>query len=70
MQDPLEYLMSVVNDPGADAALRVRAATAAAQYMHTKTKDGGKKDRQQADAAGVASGQFAPTAPPKLAAVK
>ena len=70
VQDPLDYLMSVVNDPDADAALRVRAATAAAQYIHTRTKDGGKKDRQQADAEGVASGRFAPKAPPKLAAVK
>lgn len=68
--DPLEYLMSVVNDPAADPRLRVRAAVAAAQYKHVKAGDGGKKEQLQAAAEQAATGRFAPAAPPKLAAVK
>jgi phage terminase small subunit len=50
--------------------LQVRAAIAAVQYTHTKRHDGGKKDEQGEKAERASAGRFAPTAPPKLAAVK
>lgn len=64
--DPLAYLLHVMNDAGQEPRLRVRAAVAAAQYLHTKTHDGGKKDGRQEAAKKAASGRFAPKAPPKL----
>jgi phage terminase small subunit len=64
--DPLEFLLGVMNDPGADAALRVRAAIAAAQYVHTKTHDGGKKEAREEAAKQAGAGKFSAAAPPKL----
>lgn len=61
--DPFDYLMSVVNDPGADAALRVRAAVAAVQYVHAKKGEGGKREEAQ-NAAQRAASKFKPSAPP------
>jgi phage terminase small subunit len=55
---PLAFLLSVMNDNAADPALRVKAATSAAQYMHTRRQDGGKKDEQLEAAKGVAAGKF------------
>lgn len=55
-----------MNDVRQDPKLRVRAAVAAAQYLHTKTHDGGKKEAAAERAAKAASGRFAPPAPPKL----
>ena len=52
-------------------ALQVRAAIAAAQYVHTKRHDGGKKDDQIGRAKKVAGGKFAAAAPPlKLVGTK
>jgi phage terminase small subunit len=65
-QDPLDFLMAVVNDPLASPALRVRAAIAAAQYKHTKRHDGGKKDEVGDKAKKAGSGRFSPAKPPKL----
>lgn len=62
---PLEFLLTAMNDEKLDANTRIRAAVAAAQYVHVKTHDGGQKEKRQkvADEAGV--GQFAPSdAPP------
>lgn len=56
---PLAFLLSVMNDPEADPALRVKAASTAAQYMHTRRQDGGKKDEQADKAKQAASGKFA-----------
>jgi phage terminase small subunit len=64
-QDPLEFLLSVQNDPNAAPALRVRAAVAAAQYMHTRRADGGKKEEQEARAIELMQGgKFALSRPP------
>lgn len=63
---PLEYLLRVMNDPVQDERLRVRAAVAAAQYVHTKTHDGGKRDAQADRAKQVAGGKFAAAPPPRL----
>lgn len=63
-QDPLDFLLSVQNDAAATPALRVRAAIAAAQYVHVKKHDGGKKDDQKEAAQLAAKGRFKPSAPP------
>lgn len=65
--DPLEFLLGVMNDVDQDPRLRVRAAVAAAQYIHTKTHDGGKKAAVDEKAKTVAGGKFrAAAAPLKL----
>lgn len=62
---PLAFLLAVMNDPAQDPKDRIRAAVAAAQYVHPK-KEGGKKDERQEEARKTAGGKFAPAAPPKL----
>ena len=59
---PLEFLLAVMHSPGADMRLRLRAAVAAAQYVHLEKGDGGKKD----EAAEAAKGRFAASVPPRL----
>ena len=63
-ETPLAFLLSVMNDNAADPALRVKAATSAAQYLHTRKQDGGKKDEQIEAAKRVAAGKFGASAPP------
>jgi len=66
--DPLAFLLRQMNDRTLDPAVRQRAAIAAAQYVHTKTKDGGKKEARQkaaaAAAAGKKPGSFTPMSAP------
>lgn len=68
---PLEYLLGVVNDLDAEAADRMRAAVAAAPYVHARASDiiaaKGKKEQQQEAAEQVAGGKFAPRRGPRLA---
>jgi phage terminase small subunit len=59
--------MRDVNEPKAN---RLRAAITAAQYIHVKRDDGGKKEERAEKAAEAATGKLAPSAPPKLAVVK
>lgn len=47
---------------------QLRAAIAAVQYTHTKTKDGGKKEARQKKAEDIAQ-KFQTATPPKLVAV-
>ena len=65
-QEPLDYLLAVMNDNEADPVLRVRSAIAAAQYRHTKRSDGGKKDEKQKAAELAELGKFKAAAAPKL----
>ena len=44
---PLEYMLAVMRDPGADEARRDRMAQAAAPYVHARAEAAGKK--QQAE---------------------
>ena len=44
---PLEYMLAVMRDPGADEARRDRMAQAAAPYVHARAESAGKK--QQAE---------------------
>lgn len=66
-ETPLAFLKAVMNDLELDAALRVRAAIAAAQYEHAKKGEGGKKDETADAAQKAATGRFAaPVTPPRL----
>ena len=53
-RDPLEFLLDVMQGKVAANQVQVRAAIAAVQYLHTRTKDGGKKERAQRRALEVA----------------
>jgi hypothetical protein len=66
VEDPLDFLLAVMKDPSAPAAERVRAAISASQYVHVRTKDGGKKVIKGKAAEAAGGGKFAPAAPPKL----
>jgi len=66
---PLEYIMSVINDPNADEARRDRLAIAALPFLHGKVAEEpapSKREQQQEAAEAAATGPFAPGAPPKL----
>lgn len=62
--DPVGFLLGVMNDLEQDPKLRVRAAIAAAQYTNVKLADGGKKDLKQTAADKAVTGKFAPTTAP------
>lgn len=64
--DPLDFLLAVQDDVGADPRLRVHAAVVAAQYKHAKKGEDGKKGERQAAAVRAGKGRFAPSAPPRL----
>ena len=64
---PLEYLLSVVRDPGADEKIRIQAASIAAPYCHAKKGEaGGKKEAANEKAKGAAAKFGARPAPLKL----
>lgn len=65
-RDPLEFLLDVMQGRVEANAGQIRAATAAAQYVHSKKGEGGKKDGKNAAAGHATKGKFAPAAPPKL----
>jgi phage terminase small subunit len=65
---PLDYLMSVVRDTGADQRIRIQAASIAAPFLHIKKGEGGKKDDAADKAKKAGGGKFAPSAPPRLVA--
>lgn len=66
-EKPLDFLLKVQNNAKVPVEQRIRAAIAAAQYVHVKLADGGKKPLRQDAAKAAAGGKFkaAPT-PPKL----
>lgn len=66
-KEPLAYMLSVMNDPNADASRRDRMAVAAAPFLHKKLGEGGKKDNAKDSAEKAGTGRFAPAAaPPRL----
>lgn len=68
-RDPLEFLLDVMQGRIKPTPEQLSAARAAAQYVHVKKGDGGKKEEQADAAAKVAAGnRFAPTPAPRLAA--
>ncbi len=64
-EDPLKFLLGVMNDTAQDPQLRVKAAIAACQYTHQKKGEGGKKE-SKAEAAKKVAGRFGPPTAPKL----
>jgi phage terminase small subunit len=65
--DPLAYLLALMNDPGADVVRRDRAAIAAAPFVHAKAGAAGKKEDAQEAAGRVGKGRLAtPATPPRL----
>jgi len=65
--DPLKFLMAVMNDAGEEIDVRKDAAKAMLPYIHPKKGETGKKEARNA-AAKAASGasKFGAMAPPKL----
>lgn len=63
-RDPLEFLIGVMTGEIAANAAQVKAAVAAAPYVHSKKGEGGKKDAHASAAKKAAGGKFAPAAPP------
>lgn len=62
---PLQYMLKVMNDPGADKNRRDRMAQAAAPFCHARKGEGaGKKDEKADKAKNAAKGRFAPGTPP------
>jgi len=61
-QSPLEYMLSVMNNPAAHPERRDRMAVAAAPYFHVRAGEQalGKKDEAQERAKAAARGRFAP----------
>ncbi|HCB0645635.1 TPA: terminase small subunit [Klebsiella variicola subsp. variicola] len=63
--DPLKFLMAVMNDATEDIDVRKDAAKAMLPYKHPKMGETGKKDAKS-DAAKKAANKFAVQQPPKL----
>ena len=65
--DPLQFLMAVMNNTGEDIDVRKDAAKAMLPYIHPKKGETGKKDAKNAAAKVAAgAGKFGSMAPPKL----
>lgn len=62
--DPRVFLVSVMNDPIADARLRLDAAKALLPYVAEKPVEAGKKQQRVQAAKKVSGGKFASVAPP------
>jgi hypothetical protein len=56
--NPLAFLLALVNEPAADIRLRLTAAVAAMPYVHAKMGDAGKKDEKRAAAKKASVGKF------------
>ena len=48
---PLDYMLSVMNDPGVDDARRDRMAIAAAPYVHARVADAKRGKKEEAEQA-------------------
>lgn len=65
-QTPLEFMLMVMRDPAIEDRIRLDAAKSAAQYVHGKIGEGGKKDERQQAAKRAGAGKFGAAAPPRL----
>ena len=61
---PLEFLVAAMLGKVEASPTQVKAAGLAAQYMHTRRSDGGKKEEDADKAKKASSGKFAAAAPP------
>lgn len=65
--DPLQFLMAVMNDSSEEIDVRKDAAKAMLPYIHPKKGETGKKDARNAAAKATAgASKFGAMAPPKL----
>ena len=62
--DPLAFLVSVMQDKTADSRLRIDAAKALMPFVHRKLGEGGKKDQKAEAAKQASTGRFAVKSPP------
>lgn len=65
-RDPLEFLLDVMQGKVAANAAQVKAAIAAAPYVHPKKGEGGKKEKAADAAKKAADGKFAPSQLPNV----
>lgn len=64
---PLDYMLKVMNDTGADKDRRDRMAVSAAPYMHPRAGEAkGKKETKELAAKRAGEGRFCSGAPPQL----
>ena len=56
-QDPLDYMLGVMNDPKADPSRRDRMAIAAAPFKHSRLSDRPASKKDEADAAARSIGR-------------
>lgn len=62
--DPKAFLIAAMNDPDAEAKLRVDAAKALMPFMHQRKGETGKKEDKQTAAEQAASGKYGTSKPP------
>jgi phage terminase small subunit len=67
--DPKAFLIAAMNDPEAEAKLRVDAAKALMPFMHQRKGETGKKEDKQDAAEKAAAGMYG-TGKPPLRSVK
>ena len=69
---PLDYALSVIRDVSVDSERRDRLCISVLPYLHKRVADARptKKDLKEQAAEKASQSRFAPSAPPKLAAVK
>lgn len=68
--DPKAFLIAAMNDPKAEAKLRVDAAKALMPFMHQRKGETGKKEEKQTEAEKAAAGMYSTGKPPPLRSVK
>lgn len=62
--DPKAFLIAAMNDPEAEAKLRVDAAKALMPFMHQRKGESGKKEDRQTAAEEAAAGMYGTSKPP------
>ena len=65
-ENPLAYMLRVMNDPKTDDNRRDKLAIAAAPFMHRRAGEVGKKAEKDKAAREAGGGRFGATAPPRL----
>jgi len=63
-EDPKDLLRHAMNDRRLDPKTRIQAAVALLPFEHQKRGEAGKKEQQANAAESIATGRFAPAAPP------
>jgi phage terminase small subunit len=62
--DPLVFLLALMNDDAADSRTRLSAAVACLPYCHARISEAGIKDQAQTAAKKAGAGKFAPSRGP------